>query len=89
MQSVDKMMRVYKELDSRFHHTEEELTEFSDMYRNASQAITDYFAELRKKDIPLEESYLTKWLDDGDYSQHFNNIYSFLQANFEGYFENN
>ena len=89
MQTTSVMMKFYRELDSKFHHREKELTEFSDMFRNVSESIADYFDELREKGIPPEESYITKWLNDGDYSEHFNSIMSFLEANFEHYFEKN
>ena len=79
-QQSDRMLRLYNCLENHPSPSDEDIYELENLYEVVTRAISNYYDYLNKTDVPVQDSYLTHWMDKRDLSEHCANIECFLTS---------
>ena len=69
-----RMLDLYRQMQ----HTAEDKATIAELYTSVRKAISKYYEYLEKTGVPVEKSYLTHWLDQWEFHDHFEEIHGFL-----------
>ena len=73
------VVEMYNELKDLPFPDKDDILRLKNMHDAVHTMLVDYCADLKKKRIPVEESYLSYWLEWGIYYENEDSIHYFIQ----------
>ena len=72
------MLHLYNHISLLSTPSSEDIEQLASQHDSVMKAISHYYEYLEKTGTPVEESYLTHWLDKGYFPDYYHEIEAFL-----------